>query len=70
MLKQLKVLEKYYPKNPDKINSRKETLINAEQLYSNRGDVIKAFENGVFPFRDGFQKKESGISDKALSDWV
>ena len=62
MLKQLTDLEKYDPENPDKINSRKETLINPEKLYNNRNNVIKAFENGVFPFKDGFRKKES--------DWV
>ena len=33
-------------------------------------NVIKAFKNGVFPFKDGFQKKESDMSDKALPDWV
>ena len=57
MLKQLKVLEKYDSKNPDKINSRKETFINAEKLYNTRDNVIKAFENGVFLFKDGFRKK-------------
>ena len=31
MLKQLKNLEKYNPKNQDKVNSRKETLINVEK---------------------------------------
>ena len=70
MLKQLKDLEKYDPKYPDKINSRKETLINVKKLYNNRNNVIKAFENRVFPFKDGFQKKESDMSDKALPDWV
>ena len=70
MLKQLKDLEKYDPKYPDKINSRKETLINVKKLYNNRNNVIKAFENGVFLFKDGFQKKESDMSDKALQDWV
>ena len=53
MLKQLKVLEKYNPKSSDKTNSRKETLINAEELYNNRKKVNKA-ENGVFPFNDEF----------------
>ena len=62
MLKQLTDLEKYDPKNPDKINSRKETLINPEKLHNHRNNVIKAFENGVFLFKDGFRKKES--------DWV
>ena len=57
MLKQLKVLEKYNSKNPDKTNSRKETLINAEKLYNTRDNVIKTFENGVFLFKDGFRKK-------------
>ena len=69
MLKQLKVLEKYNPKSSDKTNSRKETLINAEELYNNRKKVNKP-ENGVFPFNDGFRKKESYASDKALADWV
>ena len=31
----------------------------AEKLYNNRDNVIKAFENRVFSFEDGFQKKES-----------
>ena len=64
MLKQLKDLEKYDPKNRDKMNSRKETLINAEELHNNKDNVIEAFENRVFPFKDGFRKKESGVSDK------
>ena len=45
------------PTNTKKIKSEKETLINAEKLYNNRDNVIKAFENGVFPFKNGFQKK-------------
>ena len=69
MLKQLKDLEKYDRKNLDK-NSRKETLINVKKLYNNRNNVIKAFENRVFPFKDRFWKKESDMSDKALPDWV
>ena len=36
MFKQLKDLEGYNPKYLDKINSRKEALINAEELYNNR----------------------------------
>ena len=62
MSNQLKDLEKYTPKNPDKIKSRKETLINAKKLHNNRYHVIKAFEDGVFPFEDGFRKKESDMS--------
>ena len=44
MCKQLKDLEGYNPKNLDKINSRKETLINGEELYNNKDNVIHAFE--------------------------
>ena len=44
-------------KNSDKIKSRKETIINAERLYNNRNNVIKVFENGVFPLTLDFKKK-------------
>ena len=57
MLKQLKDLEKYDPKNRDKMNSRKETLINAEDLHNNKDNFIEAFENRVSPLKDGFRKK-------------
>ena len=70
MLKQLKDLEKYDPKNTDKLNSRKETLVNTEELYNNRGNVIEAFENGIFPLKYGFRKKESDASDQTLPDRV
>ena len=70
MLKQLKDLEKYDPKNPGKINSRKETLINAGEVYNNRDNVTEGFENGIFLFKDGFRKKESDASDKTLPFWV
>ena len=43
MFKQLKDLEGYNPKNLDRINSKKETSINAEKLYNNRKNVIKGF---------------------------
>ena len=51
---QLKDLEKYDSKNPDKINSRKETLINVKKFYNNKNNAIKAFEDRVFLFKDGF----------------
>ena len=34
-----------------------------------RSCIIR-FENEVFPFEDGFQKKESGMSDKSIQNWV
>ena len=70
MFKQLKYLEKYDPNNLGKINSRKETLVNTEELYDNRDYVNEAFENRVFPFTDGFQKKKSDMSHKLLPNWV
>ena len=57
MFSLLNDLKKYNPKNIDKIKSKEEALINAEKLYNNRNNVIKAFEDGVFSFNDGFQKK-------------
>ena len=57
MFKPMKDLEKYNPKNLDKIISRKETLINAEKLCNNSNNAIEAFENGIFPFKNGFRKK-------------
>ena len=71
MFSLLKDLKKYDPKNLDKIKSKKEPLINAEKLYNNRNNVIKVFEDGVFSFNDGFQKKkESDMSENALPNWV
>ena len=54
IFKQLKELEQYDLKNLDKINSRKETLINAEKLYNKTNNVVKASENAVFLFKDGW----------------
>ena len=58
------------PKNLDKIKSREETSINAQRLHNNRTNVIKTFEDRVFPFNDKFQKKDSDMSDKPLPIWV
>ena len=69
MSKQLEDPEGYNPTNLDKINSRKETLINAEELNNNRYNVKKAFEDQIFPLKDGFyQKEESHVDGKALQD--
>ena len=56
MLGLLNDLKQYELKHLNKVKSKKETLTNAEKLYNNRNTVIKAFENGVFWFSDGFQK--------------
>ena len=48
-------LKEYEPKNFKKVKSKEEALTSAEKLYNNRDNVIKAFENGFFPFKDWFQ---------------
>ena len=54
MLVMLNYLKNYNPKNLKKIKSREGTLINAQIFYDDRKKVINAFEDGVFPFEDGF----------------
>ena len=56
MLELLNDLKDYNPTRLDKIRSKEETLNDAEKLYKSRSNVIKAFENRVFPFNYGFQK--------------
>ena len=57
MCELLNDLKEYNPTKLHKIKSREETLNDAEKLYKNSYNVIKAFENRVFPFNYGFQKK-------------
>ena len=45
-------LRNYKPTNPDKIRERKETLTNAEMLYNRRNNIIEAFQDGLFSFKD------------------
>ena len=63
-------LKEYNPTRLDKIKSREELLNDAENLYKNRSNVIKAFENEFFPFNYRFQNKNPDISEKALPNWV
>ena len=48
----LNELRNYKPTNPDKIRERKETLTNAEMLYNRRNNIIEAFQDGLFSFKD------------------
>ena len=66
MFELLDYLKEYNPTKLDKIKSREETLNDAEKLYKNGSNVIKASENGAFPFNYGFQKEKPDVSDKAL----
>ena len=70
MFELLDYLKEYNPTKLDKIKSREETLNDAEKLYKNRSNVIKAFLNRVFPFNYGFQKEKPDMSDKRLPNWV
>ena len=49
-----------------KITERKETFNNAEMLYNSMNNVTDAFEDGIFPFKDEFQKKEPDVADETL----
>ena len=66
----LNKLRNYKPTNLDKRRERKETLTNAEMLYNSRNNVIKAFEDNFFSFKDGFQKEESDVPNETLPYWV
>ena len=66
----LNKLRNYKPTNLDKRRERKETLIYAEMLYNSRNNVIKAFEDNFFSFKDGFQKEEPDLPDETLPYWV
>ena len=39
-------------------------------LYNSMNNVIDAFGDGIFPFKDEFQKKESDVVDETLPYWV
>ena len=54
MFRLLNNFKKYESKRLKKIKSKEEALTKAEKLYNNRDNVIKAFENRVFSFKDGF----------------
>ena len=68
MVNKINNLEKYNPTSQNKINSKKEVLMNTKVFYNSRNKAINAFENGIFPYNYGFQKKEG--SDKTLTKWI
>ena len=70
MFELLDDLKRYNLTKLDNIKTREETLNDAEKLYKNRSNVIKAFVNRVFPFNYGFQKEKPDMSDKRLPNWV
>ena len=63
MFESLNNLKEYNPTKLDKIKSKEQTLNDAEKLYNNKDNVIKAFKNGIFPFNYGFQKKKEARYD-------
>ena len=60
--------EECNPSKPGTVEEKKEVLINAYKFYNTRNELIKAFEDGVFPLKDGFQEKELDVLE--LPDWV
>ena len=55
MLAKLDDFQKYNRKKPDTIQEKTEVLI------------IEAFEDGFFPYNDGFQQKESDVVNKKIA---
>ena len=51
------ILNSTAPQKTEIIEEKKEKLTHVERLYDYRSMVIQAFEDGYFPFKDGFQKK-------------
>ena len=66
MFELLNDLKEYNATKLHKIKSREETLNDAEKLYKNSYNVIKAFENRVFPFNYGFQKKAKYVCQSTI----
>ena len=48
----------YNPTKPKTIRAKEKNLNAVEKLLNNRQEVIDAFKTGIFPYIDGFQKKE------------
>ena len=47
--------------------SRETVLDNAKKLYTTKNEAVRAFESGVFPYKNGFwtePKSEWGIVEK------
>ena len=63
-------LKDYNPTKLDKIKDKDETLNDAVKLHSNRNNVIKAFENGVFLPNYEFKKEKPDMTNKTLPNWV
>ena len=68
MFAKLDGFEECNPRKPGTVEEKKEVLINAYKFYNTRNELIKAFEDGVFPLKDGFQEKELDVLE--LPDWV
>ena len=64
----LKKLRKYNQTKPKMIKVKKESLNAAGKLLNNRQEVIDVFKTVIFPYEDGFQKKESEEKSKEESE--
>ena len=61
----LNKLKSYNPTNLKKIESKKETLSAATNLYNNRQNVIEAFVRGTFLYKDGGYRIEEESEEKS-----
>ena len=60
----LNKLRNYNPTKAKKIKAKKETLSAVEKLLNNRQEVIDVVKTGIFPYEDGFQKKNQKKNQK------
>ena len=67
MLAKLDDFEEYSPRKPETVEEKIQLLVSAYRLYNTRNEVIKAFEDGVFLLKDGFQEKELDVLELTVS---
>ena len=58
-------LENCNPISEEKVNSKKEVLDNAKELFDMRSKITKAFEAGIFPLSiEDFHKEQAEEEEK------
>ena len=64
MKEEITKLENYNPTNEQKIKSKEEVFNNAKILFDIKSRIIKAFEDGIFPFSKEVLRKEQAKEEK------
>ena len=66
-------LENYNPISEERVNSKKEVLDNAKELFDTRSRIIKAFEDGISPLpKENLHKEqaEEEEKDETIPNWI